>query len=101
MITEIATLTIDPARAAEFEAAVARASSHFRDAEGCHGMLLARVIENPALYHLIVRWDSVENHMVTFRESAGFRAWREQAGPFFTAAPVVIHTGLVAAYFHD
>ncbi|MEO6185599.1 MAG: antibiotic biosynthesis monooxygenase family protein [Steroidobacteraceae bacterium] len=101
MITEIATLTIDPARAAEFEAAVAHAASHFRDAAGCHGMLLTRVIENPALYHLIVRWDSVEQHMVTFRESLGFRAWREQAGPFFTAAPVVIHTGLVAAYFHD
>jgi quinol monooxygenase YgiN len=101
MITEIATLTIDPGRAKDFEAAVARASSHFRTAEGCRGMLLARVFENPALYHLIVRWDSVDHHMVKFRESPGFRAWREQAGPFFVAAPQVIHTSLVAAYFHE
>ena len=99
MITEIATLIIDPARAAEFEAAVARAAPHFRAAAGCHGMALERVIEDAGIYKLVVRWDSVEHHMVTFRESAGFRAWREHAGPFFTSPPVVIHTAAVAVYF--
>ena len=64
-------------------------------------MQLARVIENPSLYHLVVRWDSVEHHMIKFRESAGFRAWREHAGPFFTAPPVVIHTATVAVHFHE
>jgi heme-degrading monooxygenase HmoA len=99
MITEIATLTIDPARAADFEAAVARASPHLHAAEGCHSMTLERVIEDPASYKLVVRWDSVDHHMVTFRESAGFRAWREHAGPFFTATPTVIHTTTVAVHF--
>jgi quinol monooxygenase YgiN len=92
MITEFATITIDPARAAEFEAAVAHAAPHFRAAEGCHGMALEHVIEDAARYLLVVHWDSVEHHMVKFRESEGFRAWRALAGPFFAAPPVVVHT---------
>lgn len=99
MITEIAILTIDPSRAAAFEAAVASAAPHFRSAQGCHGMALERVIEDPARYSLVVQWDSVEHHMVTFRESEGFRAWRALAGPFFVAPPVVSHTQLVARHF--
>mgnify|MGYP001226822774 CR=1 FL=1 len=87
MITEIAQLTIDPSRAEEFEAAVTRAVPYFRSAQGCHGMALERVIEDPSRYHLIVQWESVEHHMVTFRESEGFRAWRALVGPFFTAPP--------------
>lgn len=99
MITEIATLTIDPARAGDFEAAVAAAATHFRTAEGCHGMALERVIEDPSRYHLVVQWDSVEHHMVKFRESEGFRGWRALAGPFFTSPPIVVHTALVGRNF--
>jgi len=101
MITEIAQLTIDPSRAEEFEAAVTRAVPYFRSAQGCHGMALERVIEDPSRYHLIVQWESVEHHMVTFRESEGFRAWRALVGPFFTAPPVVVHTRLVACHFGE
>jgi heme-degrading monooxygenase HmoA len=95
MITEIASITIDPSRAADFEAAVARARPLFLAAEGCHGMQLARVIEDPSQYHLVVRWESVEHHTVRFRESDNFRAWRALAGPFFAAPPVVIHTATI------
>ena len=69
MVTEIAYLKIDPARAAEFEAAVAAAAPYFKAGEGCHGMRLERVEEDGALYRLSVDWASVEHHMVTFRES--------------------------------
>jgi quinol monooxygenase YgiN len=101
MITELAILTIDPAKAGEFEAAVARAAPAFQQAEGCHGMALERVIEEPSRYHLLVQWDSVDHHMVKFRESAGFRAWRGHVGEFFVAAPVVLHTSLVARHYQD
>ncbi|MEO6080616.1 MAG: antibiotic biosynthesis monooxygenase [Steroidobacteraceae bacterium] len=99
MITEIATITIDPAQAAAFEAAVAQAAPLFRGAEGCHGMALERGIEDAARYQLIVRWDTVEHHTVKFRESDGFRAWRQLVGSFFAEPPVVIHTATVARYF--
>jgi len=99
MIVEIAHLTIDPAKAAPFEAAVAQAAAVLRAAQGSHAMALERVIEHPGQYRLRVQWDSVDDHMVTFRQSDGFLRWRELAGPFFIAPPVVEHTELVGQFF--
>lgn len=92
MITEIAYITIDPAQAGAFEAAVARAEPAFRAAEGCHGVTLERVIEEPGQYRLLVVWDSVAHHMVKFRESPEFQLWRAHAGPFFVGLPRVEHS---------
>lgn len=78
-----------------FEAAVARARPHFLAAEGCRGLVLHRVIETPGVYRLMVTWDSVDHHMVVFRQSEGFRRWRELAAPFFAAPPVVTHSSEV------
>ncbi len=91
MIHEIATLTIDPARGAEFEAAVAEARPHFEAAKGFVSFALHRSVEKPERYHLVVGWESVEAHMVDFRESEGFQAWRALAGPFFVGTPSVEH----------
>ena len=99
MITEIALITIDQAKAADFEAAVAKAAPLFRTAKGCHGMALERVIEHLGQYRLVVRWESVEAHMRDFRESADFGQWRALAGPFFIGTPDVTHSERVAAYF--
>ena len=95
MITEIAFLTIDPAKADPFEAAVEQAMPVIRAAEGNRGVVLERVIEHPGQYRLMVQWDSVDHHMVTFRQSAGFQSWRALAGPYFTVTPHVEHTQTV------
>lgn len=95
MIYEIATLTINPDRAAEFESAVAAARPHFEAARGFVSLALKRSIENQERYHLVVGWESVEAHMVDFRESDGFQAWRTLAGPFFVAPPSVEHVATV------
>lgn len=97
MFTEIAHLTIDPARAAEFEAAVAQAAPLFEAAEGCHGMSLERVVEDPAQYRLRVLWETVEHHMVTFRKAPAFQQWRALAGPFFVGTPAVMHAQTVVS----
>lgn len=99
MITEIAFLTIDPANAAAFEAAVESAAPVIGAAEGSQSMALERVIEHPGQYRLIVQWDSVEHHTVGFRESPGFIEWRALAGPFFTSPPHVEHTEHVGRFF--
>lgn len=91
MIQEIAQIEIDPARAAAFEAAVAAAEPHFRASPDCSGFSLHRSIERPGRYRLIVGWTSVEAHMVEFRASPGFHAWRALAGPFFLSPPEVEH----------
>jgi quinol monooxygenase YgiN len=95
MVFEIARLTIDPARAAEFEAAVAQAEPFFRADAGCTGFGLQQVIEEPGVYHLVVGWTSVEAHNDGFRATQNFQEWRALAGPFFLEAPKVVHVSTV------
>lgn len=99
MIYEIARIEIDPARAAAFEDAVASCAPLFRSAKGCRSMALHRVIEDPAHYRLVVGWDSVDDHMITFRNSAAFQTWRDTAGPFFVRRPTVEHVSVVQTHF--
>jgi heme-degrading monooxygenase HmoA len=64
MIFEIAEIEVKPNEEEAFEAAVAKAEPLFRRAKGCHGMELQRTIEKPLLYRLVVKWETVEDHMV-------------------------------------
>lgn len=91
MILEIATLTIKPGMEAEFEAGVTKAVAAFKASKGCHGLELQRSHETPNRYLLFVRWESVEAHMVDFRESPAFQVWRGAVGHCFEAPPVVEH----------
>ena len=95
MIREIASITVDPARAAAFETAVAAARPYFEAASGFISFALERVIEDPGSYRLVVGWESVDAHMVDFRASEGFQQWRAMAGPFFVTPPTVIHVATV------
>ncbi len=92
MIREIAILTIDPSRAADFEAAVAKARPLFEASADCLSFALERVVETPGSYRLVVGWASVEAHMEDFRGSENFQKWRALAGPYFTRPPEVVHT---------
>jgi hypothetical protein len=38
-----------------------------------------------------VEWDSLDAHVVGFRESDAFSAWRALIGPFFASPPEVVH----------
>ncbi|MGZ6041865.1 MAG: antibiotic biosynthesis monooxygenase family protein [Asticcacaulis sp.] len=99
MITEIARLRIDALRSDDFEAAVAAAAPLFRASEGCHGMALDRIIEEPGTYVLRVSWETLEHHTVIFRGSENFQKWRALVGPFFIEPPEVAHNETRATYF--
>lgn len=99
MIQEIAEIDILPGHETAFEAAVTAASPHFQAARGCHGLSLLKSDEFPLRYRLIVDWDSVEDHMVHFRQSDGFQAWRAHASPHFAAPPRVEHVRRVVRPF--
>jgi heme-degrading monooxygenase HmoA len=55
-------------------------------------MQLQRCVERPAHYRLVVKWETVEDHMVYFRQSDDFQDWRRLAGKYFASPPVVEHT---------
>ncbi|MEU5029559.1 antibiotic biosynthesis monooxygenase family protein [Streptomyces milbemycinicus] len=97
MITEIAQIEVRPGSEEEFEKAVAEAVPLFLAADGCEGIDLTRSVEEPSRYRLMVRWETVEHHTVTFRQSDAFTRWRALAGPYFAAAPQVEHVRSVLA----
>lgn len=91
MIIEHAILRIKPGQESAFEAAFPDAVPHIAGSDGFLGLELRPSVERPATYHLLVRWRTVQDHMVGFRESDRFVKWRDVIGPFFAQAPEVEH----------
>jgi len=92
MVTEIAHILVIEGKETAFESAVAEAAPHFQAAKGYISLNLEKGIENPLSYRLVVQWETLDNHMVDFRGSEGFAAWRALASPFFAEPPQVVHT---------
>ncbi|MFP5467741.1 MAG: antibiotic biosynthesis monooxygenase family protein [Gammaproteobacteria bacterium] len=96
MILEHADIRIDPARAADFEAAILHGvQTVIAQADGFRGFKVNRSIESPGRYLLMIYWDTLEDHTVGFRGSDAFTQWRAIVGPFFAQPPVVEHLTLV------
>jgi heme-degrading monooxygenase HmoA len=91
MILEHAAIDIHPGRQAEFEHALGQARPVIAAARGFLSLSLHRSMETPHRYVLLVGWESVEDHMVGFRQSSAFAQWRALIGPYFAAPPVVGH----------
>jgi heme-degrading monooxygenase HmoA len=91
VIVEHAVLPVKPGRERDFEAAFAEAKSLIGSTGGFGGLTLSRSIENPSTYHLLVRWDRVEDHTEGFRGSAEYEQWRDLLHHFYDPFPVVEH----------
>ncbi len=98
MITEIAQIEIKPGSEKDFEAAIAQAHGIFKRQKGWKSFELHRSIEKPSRYRLLIQWETLENHMVDFRESPDFNEWRALAGPHFASPPDVEHTNTVLSF---
>lgn len=95
MFLEIAQIDVKDGTQAEFEAGVAKAKPLFIRAKGCRGVELQKSVEKPNRYRLFVKWETLENHTVDFRESADFGQWRALVSPYFETPPAVEHTQVV------
>lgn len=95
MIIEVAEITVRDGQTNHFEEGVSKARPLFLRAKGCRGLALHRVVETPNVYRRLVKWETIENHMVEFRNSADFQEWRRLASPYFEKPPVVTHSSAV------
>jgi heme-degrading monooxygenase HmoA len=95
MILEIADIQITPGNEAAFEAAVSEALPLFRASKGWRGLDLERGIERVDRYTLIVKWATLEDHTVHFRNSSAFVQWRSLVGSFFANTPQIQHVNTV------
>jgi len=91
MILEVAHLEITAGKEASFEQGYDAARPLFLRAKGCKGVELKRSLEKPQSYRLFVHWETLEDHIVTFRNSADFQEWRRLVQDNFAAPPAVEH----------
>lgn len=92
MILELADIRIKPGQQAEFEKAIALGiQTVISHAKGFQGAKVNRGVESTDRYILQIFWDTLDDHMVGFRESPAFTEWRAIVGPFFAAPPVMEH----------
>ncbi|MET1111295.1 MAG: antibiotic biosynthesis monooxygenase family protein [Allosphingosinicella sp.] len=99
MPVEIAELVIKAGVQSAFEEAVAKALPLFEAARGCRSARLERSVDCPERYRLVVNWETIEDHMVHFRESPAFQEWRALAGPHFAEPPRVDHVEIALEGF--
>jgi quinol monooxygenase YgiN len=91
MVTEFAEIDVKPGMEQDFIAGVEASKPVFARAPGCHGVSLERSVEHPAHFVLLVKWDSVADHMEKFQKSADFQIWRANVGACFAGPPKVWH----------
>jgi heme-degrading monooxygenase HmoA len=96
MILEVADIRIAPGQQAAFEEAIQRgATTVAAQAKGFRGWKVNRCVESPERYLLMIFWDTVDDHMIGFRQGPLFAQWRAIVGPFFAQPPHVEHFSLV------
>ena len=99
MIHEVATILIQSGLEKQFEHSFSEAVPLFKRAKGCKSLRLERSVENPLRYLIVVGWETLDDHVVGFRNSADHGSWRELVGDYFAAPPLVDHTEVVTEGF--
>lgn len=90
-ILESAYLQVVPDYEDEFEGAFKQASQIIASMQGYISHELHRCIETPNRYLLLVRWETLEDHTVGFRESAEYQKWKTLLHHFYHPMPIVEH----------
>ena len=91
MILEVAEFELQPGRLDEFLAVLPGGIAILKRAEGFISVDVFRGEEKPNSVLLVLRWETLEDHTVGFREGPLFPQWREVISPFFATQPAVAH----------
>jgi heme-degrading monooxygenase HmoA len=92
MILEVADIRVKDGTQADFEKAVQTALENiFPRAKGFKGHTFRKSIESGDRYLLLLSWETLEDHTVSFRGSPLFTEWRALVGGFFASPPFVEH----------
>lgn len=75
----------------EFEAAFQQASAIISSTDGYLSHELHRCLEVNGRYLLLVRWRSLEDHTVGFRQSPDYQQWKALLHHFYNPFPTVEH----------
>jgi heme-degrading monooxygenase HmoA len=95
MILEVAILDVKPGLETEFETAFPIAAAIIAAMPGYLSHELQRGLETPNRYILLVRWQTLADHTVGFRQSPKYQEWRTLLHHFYEPFPTVEHYAAV------
>jgi heme-degrading monooxygenase HmoA len=95
MILEVAVLDIKPGLSADFEDVFQVAKNIISAMPGYISHELQHCLEKDDRYILLVRWQTLENHTIGFRQSPQYQEWRALLHHFYDPFPVVEHYQIV------
>jgi heme-degrading monooxygenase HmoA len=90
MVIERALLPILPGHEVEFETRFGVAVASLKAAAGCGRVSLARGVESPSKYLLLIEWASLEDHR-HFATTEEFRHFRDLIAKYFAGKPDTEH----------
>jgi heme-degrading monooxygenase HmoA len=91
MILEVAVLDIRSGLTTEFEAAFKTASPIIASMPGYIAHELQHCLENSHRYILLVRWQTLADHTIGFRQSPEYQEWKALLHHFYDPFPTVEH----------
>jgi heme-degrading monooxygenase HmoA len=91
MILEAVMLKVRPGMEEEYEEAFRRASEIIASMKGYISHELQRCIEVKGKYLLLVKWETLEDHTVGFRQSNEYQEWKQLLHRFYDPFPTVEH----------
>ncbi|MEH7343899.1 antibiotic biosynthesis monooxygenase [Bacillus sp. JJ1532] len=91
MILEAAMLQVKIGMEVEFEEAFREASEIISSMKGYISHQLQRCIEVEGKYLLLVKWETLVDHTIGFRQSKEYQEWKKQLHHFYDPFPIVEH----------
>lgn len=91
MVLEIATFDIKKSQTEEFKASCEKAKLVVSQSKGFKGLEFNQCMETPNKFVLMISWETLEDHIVGFRESELFKEWRAILSPYFNSPPIAEH----------
>lgn len=91
MVLEAAMLQVKQGKEVEYEEAFRKASKIISSMKGYISHELQRCMEHKGKYLLLVKWETLEDHTVGFRESKEYQEWKKLLHHYYEPFPTVEH----------
>jgi len=91
MILEVAILDVKAEKVDQFETTFKEASKIISSMKGYISHELQKCMETQNRYILLVKWETLDDHTVGFRESDEYQEWKALLHHFYDPFPLVEH----------
>ena len=91
MILEAVMLQVKQGMEGKYEVAFREASKIISSMKGYISHELQRCMEVKGKYLLLVKWETLDDHTVGFRQSKEYQEWKKQLHHFYDPFPIVEH----------